>query len=107
MGTRSENSMWHRLFQLSADSGQSLQSQLRESLVKAILDGHIQADVPLPSSRELARQLGVARNTVVLAYQHLIDERYLLASERRGYFVNPAILEGRVAANRGPTDMSL
>ena len=106
MGTRSENSMWHRLFQLSADSGQSLQSQLRESLVKAILDGHIQADVPLPSSRELARQLGVARNTVVLAYQHLIDERYLLASERRGYFVNPAILEGRVAANRGPTDVS-
>lgn len=88
--------MWHRLFQLSGTSGQSLQSQLREALVKAILDGHIPADIPLPSSRELARQLGVARNTVVLAYQHLIDERYLVARERRGYFVNREILEGRV-----------
>jgi len=88
--------MWHRLFQLSGTSGQSLQSQLREGLVKAILDGHIPVDVPLPSSRELARQLGVARNTVVLAYQHLIDDRYLVARERRGYFVNREILQGRV-----------
>ncbi len=88
--------MWNRLFQLSGTSGQSLQSQLREALVKAILDGHIPADIPLPSSRELAKQLGVARNTVVLAYQHLIDEHYLVAKERRGYFVNREILQGRV-----------
>jgi len=104
--------MWHRLFQLSGTSGQSLQSQLREALVKAILDGHIPADIPLPSSRELARQLGVARNTVVLAYQHLIDEHYLVARERRGYFVNTDILKGRVKgdpdaqANRGGTEKS-
>jgi len=81
---------------LDADKPQSLQSQLRESLVKAILDDRIPVDVPLPSSRELSRQLGVARNTVVLAYQHLIDENYLQAHERRGYFVNPDILGGRV-----------
>jgi len=54
----------------------------------------------LPSSRELARQLGVARNTVVLAYQHLIDERYLLSRERRGYFVNPDMLDGQVNVPR-------
>ncbi|MCL4148011.1 UNVERIFIED_CONTAM: hypothetical protein GTU68_009158 [Idotea baltica] len=88
--------MWHRLFKLDADKPQSLQSQLRQALVKAILDNRIPVDVPLPSSRELSRQLGVARNTVVLAYQHLIDENYLLAHERRGYFVNPDILGGRV-----------
>jgi len=88
--------MWHQLFKLDPTMGQSLQAQLRQSLVKAILDGRIAVDVPLPSSRELSRQLGVARNTVVLAYQHLIDENYLLAHERRGYFVNPDILDGRV-----------
>ena len=33
---------------------------------------------------------------MVLAYQHLIDENYLLSHERRGYFVNPEILDGRV-----------
>ena len=77
-------------------ASQSLQGQLREALVKAILDHRIALETPLPSSRELARQLGVARNTVVLAYQHLIDENYLIARERRGYFVNPDMLSGRV-----------
>lgn len=110
MSPRSENSMWHRLIHLDDKKGQSLQSQLREALVKAILDGHVSIESPLPSSRELARQLSVARNTVVLAYQHLIDEDYLIAKERRGYFVNPEILSGRVSmnhpgANSGPNSV--
>ena len=92
--------MWHQLFKLDAEKPQSLQSQLRQALVKAILDNRIPVEVPLPSSRELSKQLGVARNTVVLAYQHLIDENYLLARERRGYFVNPEILDGRVESIR-------
>ncbi len=98
--------MWHQLFKLDAEKPQSLQSQLRQALVKAILDDRIPIDVPLPSSRELSRQLGVARNTVVLAYQHLIDENYLLAHERRGYFVNPEILGGRVEWSKPKTESS-
>ena len=98
MPVRSDGLMWHQLFHLSPESSQSLQAQLRENLVRAILDGHIPLDAPLPSSRELARQLGIARNTVVLAYQHLIDESYLVSQERKGYFVNPEILSGRVNA---------
>lgn len=94
--------MWHQLFKLDAKSDQSLQAQLRQALVKAILDGRIPVDIPLPSSRELSRQLSVARNTVVLAYQHLIDEHYLVSHERRGYFVNPDILAGRVDSPRPP-----
>lgn len=88
--------MWHQLFKLDHSDSQSLQTQLRQSLVNAILDRRVALDMPLPSSRELAKQLGVARNTVVLAYQHLVDENYLIARERRGYFVNPDILEGQV-----------
>ena len=91
--------MWHLLFKLDSSSDQSLQAQLRQALVKAILDGRVPVDVPLPSSRELSRQLNIARNTVVLAYQHLIDEHYLLSHERRGYFVNPDMLSGRVEGN--------
>ena len=49
-------------------------------------------DLPLPSGRELAQQLKVSRNTIVLAYQRLVDEGYLISRERQGYFVNPAIL---------------
>jgi len=96
VGRTHEKPMWQQLFKLGSDTGESLQAQLRQALVKAILDGRIPLEVALPSSRELARQLNVARNTVVLAYQHLIDERYLISHERRGYFVNPEILSGRV-----------
>ena len=96
MAEQSEQPMWRQLFQLSSESSVSLQRQLRKALVDAILGGRIPQDRPLPSSRELAKQLGIARNTVVLSYQHLVDNGYLHARSRSGYFVNPEILEGRV-----------
>jgi len=85
------------LFQLSSDPGISLQRRLREMMVSAILDGHLPAGEPVPSCRSLARQLGVARNTVVLAYQQLVDQGYLVARERSGYFVDRRILDGQVS----------
>ena len=66
--------------------------QVRKGLTRAILEGRISMDLPLPSGRELAQQLKVSRNTIVLAYQRLVDEGYLISRERQGYFVNPAIL---------------
>lgn len=101
MSRTREQPMWQQLFQLDHNDTQSLQTQLRQSLVNAILDGRVALDMPLPSSRELAKQLGVARNTVVLAYQHLVDENYLIARERRGYFVNSDMLTGRVNQGKG------
>jgi GntR family transcriptional regulator/MocR family aminotransferase len=89
--------MREQLFHLNRDAGGSLQGQLREMLVTAILDGHMPGGSPLPSGRRLALQLGVSRNTVVLAYQQLVDEGYLVSRERSGYFVNEEILNGRVA----------
>jgi GntR family transcriptional regulator/MocR family aminotransferase len=76
----------------------SLQGQIREMLVGAILDGQVPPGVPLPSSREMAEHLGVARNTVVLAYQQLADEGYLVSRERSGHYVNAEMLAGRVRA---------
>lgn len=81
--------MWTELFRLSHGTGYSLQQQIRETLVSAILDGRLPPDTPVPSSRELSRQLGVARNTVMFAYQHLVEEGFLIARERSGYFINP------------------
>nr|WP_300309165.1 PLP-dependent aminotransferase family protein [Halomonas sp.] len=90
------------LFQLDASLPQSLQSQLREQIAHAILEGHLPVDEALPSSRKLAKELGVARNTVMLAYEQLLDDGYLIARERSGYFVNPDILGGRVEAVAQP-----
>ncbi|WP_315983022.1 winged helix-turn-helix domain-containing protein [Aliamphritea spongicola] len=81
---------------MTPGKGGSLQQQLREQIATAILNGNIPVDSPLPSSRKLAQQLNVARNTVVLAYEHLLDDGYLLARERSGYYVNPDILNGQV-----------
>lgn len=60
-------------------------------IVSVILDEQLTTDVPLPSSREMAEQLGVARNTVVHAYLQLSEEGFLVSYQRRGYFVNPGI----------------
>ena len=84
------------LFHLEPDKGTTLQAQLRRMLVSAILDGQIPPGSPLPSCRSLAQSLKIARNTVVLAYQDLVEEGFLIARERSGFFANPEILGGRV-----------
>lgn len=83
------------LFHLKREENVSIQSQIREMLVSAILDGQLPSGVPLPSSRKMARTLGVSRNTVVLAYQSLVDDGYLTAKERSGFYVSLDILKGR------------
>lgn len=102
MSSRISAAMWNQLFQMSAHAGMSLQSQIRQMLVSAILDERLMRGAAVPSSRELAEGLGVARNTVVLAYQQLVDEGYLIARERRGYFVNGDILAPRVGSQVTP-----
>ena len=87
--------MWNHLIHLSFRSKVSLQAQIREMLVAAILDGQIPVGVALPSTRVLAAQLGVARNTVALAYELLVNEGYLLTRSRSGHYVNPEIVAGR------------
>ncbi|SIT40670.1 Transcriptional regulator, GntR family with aminotransferase domain [Paraburkholderia piptadeniae] len=95
MASRTSPALWTQRFQRSTESTMSLQGQIRQMLVAAILDGQLMPDSALPSSRELADQLGVARNTVVLAYQQLVEEGYLISRERSGHFVNPAMQEGQ------------
>jgi len=81
------------LISLDRDANKSLQAQLREVLVSAILAGHLKPGEKLPSTRHLSKQLGISRNTSVLVYQGLTDDGYLRTSERSGYFVNETVLE--------------
>src|SRR5690554_5246163 len=82
------------LFDIDPKRPESLQRQLREQIANAILNGQIPLDKALPSSRGLASELKIARNTVVLAYEQLLDDGYLISKSRSGYFVNADILEG-------------
>lgn len=85
------------LFHLRRNEAASLQAQIRELLVNAILTGQLGGGEPLPSSRKMASNLRVSRNTVVLAYQDLVDDGYLIARERSGYYVNDDMV-GQAAA---------
>jgi GntR family transcriptional regulator/MocR family aminotransferase len=94
--------MWNQLIHLTFHGKVGLQAQIREMLVAAILDGHIPVGVALPSTRVLAAQLGVARNTVALAYELLVNEGYLVTRSRSGHYVNPEIVAGRAALPPAP-----
>jgi GntR family transcriptional regulator/MocR family aminotransferase len=78
---------WNQLFSLGSRDEASLQMQIRRDLVAAILNGTLRGATRLPSSRTLARQLGVARNTVSAAYQQLADDGFVLARPRSAYVV--------------------
>lgn len=64
----------------------SAQRRLHECLRSAIRHGNLPAGTRLYSSRALAQELKVARNTVVYAYEQLATEGYL-RTDRRGSFV--------------------
>jgi GntR family transcriptional regulator / MocR family aminotransferase len=55
-----------------------LHNQLTEQLRQSILSGKLPAGTVLPSSRSLAQNLGISRNGVVLAFEELIAEGYLV-----------------------------
>ncbi|MFW2422287.1 MAG: PLP-dependent aminotransferase family protein [Porticoccaceae bacterium] len=82
------------LINLEHGGERTLQKQIVDQLAYAIINGAVALEQPLPSSRVLSAQLGVGRNTVILAYQSLLDDGYLISRERSGYFVNPELLRG-------------
>ncbi|HRP09763.1 MAG TPA: PLP-dependent aminotransferase family protein [Terricaulis sp.] len=74
-------------FSIDPESGVPLQQQIREHLIHAIAAGVLEPGAKAPSSRGLAKRVGVGRNTVLIVYQQLVAEGYLVAKERSGLFV--------------------
>lgn len=65
----------------------SLSQQLRSVFEIAAAAGELPEGLQLPSVRTLAKQLGLAPNTVVRAYKQLEAEGLVRASPRRGYYI--------------------
>lgn len=91
------NEMWYQFFSLRHDKPRTLQLQIRQQLIDAIGSGLIRPKESLPSSRALANELNVARNTVIAAYKELEFDGYIEAQERRGYFVSNVTYDHLVA----------
>jgi GntR family transcriptional regulator / MocR family aminotransferase len=87
--------IWAKLFPQFSGSSSTLQGQIKEMMVHAILMGLLPAGAKVPTSRALATSLGLSRNTVALALQVLVDKGFLIAAPRSGLVVNGEILLGQ------------
>ncbi|MEU3090886.1 MocR-like pyridoxine biosynthesis transcription factor PdxR [Streptomyces massasporeus] len=75
--------------------GRSLQAALRE----AVRSGRLAPGTRLPSSRDLATDLGVSRGLVTEAYEQLTAEGYLRSGRGAGTWVGAAVRAGRTRAH--------
>lgn len=75
------------LILLDTTRRETLTEQLAEQIREAIRKGRIARGARLPSSRNLADQLGISRNTVVRAYENLIIEGHVDARPASGIYV--------------------
>lgn len=73
---------------LSRKAKAPLAEQISNGISQAIEEGRLKPGARLPSWRDLAAQLGVARGTVKAAYDRLIDDRLIVASGPAGTHVS-------------------
>jgi GntR family transcriptional regulator / MocR family aminotransferase len=66
------------LLSVSRDGDRTLGAQIEDQLRRAIRDGTLKPRARVPSTRDLARQLGVSRRIAVDAYAQLAAEGYLV-----------------------------
>ena len=78
---------------------------LYEAVRRAILSQQLVAGARLPSTRELARDLGVSRNTVLSTFEALLAEGYLVARTGSGTFVAHAAAAPK-GRGRRPADVA-
>ncbi|MCW8905793.1 MAG: PLP-dependent aminotransferase family protein [Sedimenticola sp.] len=87
--------------QIDSTLKQGLQSQLFSEIRRLLLGGYLRPGTALPATRELASQLGVSRNTVLLAYERLIAEGYLESRPAIGTFVSEHLPESALYLEPG------
>lgn len=77
------------LVKLDRSDRRGLCAQLQQQLRSAIQQGRLPSGTILPPTRTLARDLGVARSVVVIAYEHLAADGYLSGRQGSGTRVMP------------------
>ncbi|MFL6212079.1 MAG: PLP-dependent aminotransferase family protein [Pyrinomonadaceae bacterium] len=91
---------------LDGANGVPLYRQLYDELRAAILHGQLRAGTRLPSTRELAAELSVSRNTVLNAFEQLLAEGYVEGQVGSGTYVSRALpdelLHARAQDTRKP-----
>ncbi len=75
---------------------------LYSSLRAEILEGRLRSDARLPATRDLARQYGLSRGTIVSAFELLKSEGYLRGTAGSGTYVSSILPESLLQVARTP-----
>jgi GntR family transcriptional regulator/MocR family aminotransferase len=81
-----------------------LHVQVFEQIRHAIVQGRIAKNSRLPPTRQLAAELGVSRNTIVLAYERLLGEGYVSGRVGAGTYIASVLPEERGPASEVQVD---
>ncbi|NOT14094.1 MAG: PLP-dependent aminotransferase family protein [Methylotenera sp.] len=79
---------WKLNLVLKNSTGLAVYLQIAQQIVDDIQNGRLAPATAMPGTRELAEHLEVNRKTVVLAYDELIAQGWLVTQHRRGTFVS-------------------
>jgi GntR family transcriptional regulator/MocR family aminotransferase len=86
---------------LDSAAAPPLYRQLYTQLRSAVVEGRLAAGSLMPSSRVLAQELGVSRNTVLNAYEQLAAEGYFETSEASATLVSRLPVDGAALPTNG------
>jgi GntR family transcriptional regulator / MocR family aminotransferase len=87
--------------------GDPLFRQVYSGVRQAILSGALRPGERLPSTRDLAEQLGLSRTVILLAYDHLLAEGFVTGQAGAGTFVSAGMARNVASGNRGLARMQL
>jgi GntR family transcriptional regulator / MocR family aminotransferase len=87
--------------------GEPLFRQVYGGLRRAILAGTFRSGDRLPSTRDLAEQLGISRTVVVLAYELLLAEGFVVGRGGSGTYVAAGVSAARVRSPARPAQLRL
>jgi GntR family transcriptional regulator/MocR family aminotransferase len=101
---------WNLTIEIDRSSTKAIYLQLADNIAADIQSGRLALGTALPSSRALATQLKLNRNTVVEAIQQLLSEGWVVSEQRRGIFVAqqlPQLLSTTENSNQSKTESNL
>ena len=76
-----------RLLSITFDSKEAKYIQLYNYIKEAITSGKLLPNEKLPSKRQIASHLNISINTIMDAYNLLLEEGFITSIEKKGYYV--------------------
>lgn len=86
---------------LDRESSVSLSKQLYSFLKEATLTGSLKQGEKLPSTRELSKNLNIARNVVIDSYEQLIAEGYAYTKNGAGTYICEGVFLEKLPTKKG------